>query len=187
MLVRRLLSRRVQWVRNANIDLRPLRPDEAVERTAGRVPRKGEVLSCHRVQRVASPVEARSHSRCPGGVERAARNVVPSAHPSRSSCSGQGRTGKQLVANRLHSQRNRVDNMPGDPLLFVGCWVAHRDAPYNHSTSRTRVTGDAFGSPRFADVREGTRSFRCSRRLEGSPGDHGLRNRSPADTFDPHN
>ena len=141
MLVRRLLPRRVEWVRNANVDLCPRRPDEAIERTASRLPRKGEALSCHRVQRVASLVEARSHSRCPGGVEGAARYVVPSAHPSRSSCSGQGRTGKQFVANRLHSQRNRVDNMPGDPLLFVGCWLVHRDPPYNHFTSRRGSLG----------------------------------------------
>jgi hypothetical protein len=31
--------------------------------------------------------------------------------------------------------------MPGDPLLLVGCWLVHRDAPYNYSTLRTRVTG----------------------------------------------
>ena len=115
------------------VDLRPRRPGEAIQRTASRLPRKGEALSCHGVQRVTSLVEARSHSRCPDGVERAARYVVPSAHPSRGRCSGQGRTGKQLVANRLHSQCNRADNMPGDPLLFVGCWLAHRDAPYNYS------------------------------------------------------
>ena len=28
--------------------------------------------------------------------------------------------------------------MPGDPLLFVGCWLAHRDAPYNYSHLATR-------------------------------------------------
>lgn len=112
-------------MRNANVDLRPRRPGEAIERTASRLPRKGEVLSCHRVQRVASLVEARSDRVCPGGVERTARNVVPSAHPSHSSCSGQGRPGKQLVANRLHSQRDRVNNMPSDSLLFVGRWLVH--------------------------------------------------------------
>ena len=36
-------------------------------------------------------------------------------------------------SHRLHSQPNRADNMPGDPLLLVGCWLVHRDAPYNHS------------------------------------------------------
>ena len=112
-------------MRNAHVDLRARRPDEAIERTASRLSRKGEVPSCHRVQRVASLVEARSHRVYPGGVERTARNVVPSAHPSHSSCGGQGRTGKQLVANRLNSQRDRVNNMPGDSLLFVGCWLVH--------------------------------------------------------------
>ena len=103
-------------------------------------PPQGRSSFVHRVQRVTSLVEARPHSRCPDGVERAARYVVPSAHPSRRNCSRQGRTRKQLVANRLHSQRNRADNMPGDPLLFVGCWLAHRNAPYNHSHVETRVT-----------------------------------------------
>ena len=28
--------------------------------------------------------------------------------------------------------------MPGDPLLFVGCWLAHRNAPYNYSHLATR-------------------------------------------------
>ena len=128
-------------VRRLFVYLRPRRPDDAIQRTASRLPRKGVALSCHRVQRVTSLVEARPHSRCPDGVERAARYVVPSAHSRRGSCGGQGRTGKQLVPNRLHSRRNRADNMPGDPLLFVGCWLAHRNAPYNHSHVETRVTG----------------------------------------------
>ena len=93
--------------------MRPRRPDDAIQRTASRLPRKGVALSCHRVQRVTSLVEARPHSRCPDGVESAARYVVPSAHPRRGSCGGQGRTGKQLVANRLHSQRNRAERVAG--------------------------------------------------------------------------
>ena len=104
----------------------------------------------------SSFVPARTTRRQPGGspiprslprrCRTAARNVVPNAHSSSGSRSGQRRTGKQLVANGLHSRRNRVDNMPGDPLLSVGCRVAHRDAPYNYSTSRTIVAGPSFTS-----------------------------------------
>ena len=112
--------RRTVLVRRLFVDLRPRRPHEAIQRTASRLPRKGEALSCHRVQPVTSLVEARPHCHCLDGVERAARNVV-SQRPTRAwSCSGQGRTGKQLVANRLHSQSNRVDNLPGNRLLATG-------------------------------------------------------------------
>ena len=43
--------------------MRPRRPDDAIQRTASRLPRKGVALSCHRVQRVTSLVEARPPTR----------------------------------------------------------------------------------------------------------------------------
>ena len=75
----------------------------------------------------------RCRTRCP---QRGAQHP---SQPRQPQWSGWHRQAARSRPSQYLTQRRRQHAC--DPLLFVGCWVAHRDTRYNYSTSRRGSPG----------------------------------------------